>query len=93
MDGYYIHWNLCALTVGKHGNLRRASALILTRAKSGFRIVSTKVQANAHGWLIHILGFVLFCSYIARSARASKSASDTLCFGSNLATPALSDNL
>jgi hypothetical protein len=93
MDGHDIHWNVGTLTVYKHGNLRRASALILTWAEGGSRIVSIQVQANAHGRLIHILGCVLFCSYMARSALASKSPSDTLCFGSNLATPALTDNL
>lgn len=93
MDGHDVHWNIWTLTVDKHGSLRRAGALILTWAEGGSRIVSTKVQANAHSRLIHILGCVVFCSYMARSALASKFPSDRLCFGSNLATPVLSDNL
>jgi len=93
MDGHDIHLNVGTLTVYKHGNLHRATVLALKTAEIGSRIASIHLQTHGHGRLIHILGCVLFCSYMARSAMARRSPSDIPCFGSNLATPALKDNL
>ena len=78
----------------------------IVRADQGAKTYSPEYKINvwsfvlleiefpfSYGRLIQGLLRVFFCSYIARSAFAKRSPSDTLSFGSNLAAPTLRDNL